>query len=102
MKILFWLQRQLVGPKTKPCGKALKRYQGSYSAILFIIILKTRRDLNMINDVMSRQVFLKVYAKMAALAALGLGRGVSFREQVASAADEKSRGVKWHKAPCRF
>ncbi|OGX31056.1 MAG: nitrate reductase [Omnitrophica WOR_2 bacterium RIFCSPHIGHO2_01_FULL_48_9] len=56
----------------------------------------------MINDVMSRQEFLKLSAKMAALAALGLGGGVSFLEQVANAADDKSRGLKWHKAPCRF
>lgn len=53
----------------------------------------------MIHDLMTRREFLKFSAKMSALAALGLSAGIT---TLAHALDDKSVGLKWHKAPCRF
>ena len=53
----------------------------------------------MLNNPMTRRDFLKLSAKVTALAALGLGGGFPI---IAHAFDDESIGLKWHKAPCRF
>jgi nitrate reductase NapA len=53
----------------------------------------------MLDNVLSRRDFLKLSAKTAALAALGLNGGIV---ALAHAFDDESIGLKWHKAPCRF
>ena len=53
----------------------------------------------MLNHVLSRRDFIRLSARAAALAALGLNGGIT---ALAHAFDDESAGLKWHKAPCRF
>src|SRR3989338_7311115 len=58
-----------------------------------------RRVLTMLNNPMTRRDFLKLSAKVTALAALGLACEFPL---LAHAMDDETVGLKWHKAPCRF